>query len=521
VLDVGCRRGAFESNRIESNRIDYTFWNRHYYKHSHSLILLFVLVLVFFSRPTVLAMIAPMFYIVENYLDPAKVSKAVGPLVALLFLVKDRGVRGALLSRVEFMSQHLDKNTLNASVYEPLCSGFNDSSPALRELTLKATLSLVPYLSSPNMEKLSRYLVRLQSDTETSIRTNSVIFIAKIAPSLSDISREKMLLPAYARAMKDTFAPCRLSALHSLSKSQELFSKQELAGRVLPAITPLLLDPMANVRKEAFGVVNGLVRILELESDRLAHLAQRQQATQQPAPLSANSAPGGSMVPNTTNNRHTANTSVAAAPARTTPAKVAPAPASGSYLTGLSSWMSSSAQPDAPVAAAAPAPPTARARPTPPPPPAAPSMANTTVRMVATSLAPPPPAAPAAADDDGWGDEGEEEDGWGDEDDGMDDDGMDDPFANIGTKTTGNTMATSSTRIASAPAAVTTFGMDDDPFAAIGMKPATTLGGGARPKGKLILPKKSTTPLKIGKALAAPTKLKVDASEMGDGWDDF
>lgn len=469
-------------------------------------------------------MIAPMFYIVEHYLDPSKVSKALGSLVALLFMVKDRGVRGALLSKVEFMSQHLDKNTLNSSVYEPLCSGFNDSSPALRELTLKATLALVPFLNAPNMEKLSRYMVRLQADSETSIRTNAVIFIARIAPSLSDISREKMLLPAYARAMKDTFAPCRLAALQSLVKSQDLFSKPDLASRVLPAITPLLLDPMANVRKEAFGAVHGLVRILEQESDRLAHLAQRQ-AAQQPqqqqpgaAPSSANSAPGTIMPSNRSN-----TPSIAAAPA-TTPSKVPAAPASGSYLSGLSSWMSSSAQPDAPAAAAARgAPPVPR--PTPPvvvPP--APSMASTTVQLAATRLAPaPPPAAPAA--DDGWGDEDEEEDGWGDEDD----DGMDDPFASIGTKKVGSTTSTTTSRIASAPAAALSFGnsnaaaLDDDPFAAIGMKPATTLGGAARPKGKLILPKKST-PLKLNlnKPAAAPaTKMKLDSSEMGDGWDDF
>jgi len=454
-----------------------------------------------------LAMIAPMFYIVENYMEPAQVSKTVGPLVALLFMVKDRGVRGALLNRVQFMSQHLDKHTLNTSVFEPLCSGFNDSSPALRELTLKATLDLVPYLNAPNMEKLSRYLVRLQSDTETSIRTNAVIFIARIAPSLSEISREKMLLPAYARAMKDTFGPCRLSALQSLQKSQDLFSKADLAAKVLPATTPLLLDPLEIVRKETFQVVHGFMKVLQLESDRLAHLAQRQGALQ-PTTTAAPAAAATPLV-------------VAAAPA-TTPTKIAVAPNSGGYLSGLSSWMSSSAKPDVATAAAAAtaaAQPTAPPRSAPPMPmnkssaavPPAPSMANTTSQLAATSL--------AAPGDDGWGNDDDEEDGWGED---ADDDGMEDPFANIGTKTTSTAAPT---RIATKTSTMNSFGgmaMDDDPFAAIGMKTtATSTVATKSAKGKLILPKKSSTPLKLNKPAVPATKLTLDASELGDGWDDF
>ena len=446
-------------------------------------------------------MINPMFYIVENYLDPSRIPKTLGPLVPLLFMVKDRGVRGALLNKVNFLSQHLDKGVLNSQVFEPLCSGFNDSSPALRELTLKATIGLVPYLNAPNLEKLSRYLVRLQSDTETSIRTNAVIFIAKIAPSLSEISREKMLLPAYARAMKDVFTPCRMSALQSLGKSQELFSRSDLACKVLPAITPLLMDPITDVRKAAFQVVNNLLRILEVESDRLAHLAQRQaelQPTQPPA----------------------APASFAATTATTTgstpPPKVpVAAPAGGRYLSGLSSWMSSSAQPDTPTQSAQQAPvpmrppvPVAGAS-IPSPSAVVPSMTSTTTQFAATRL-----AAQATDDEDAWGDD-DDADGWGEDDDGIDED----PFANIGTKTV--QAAPAPARIAPSPIpAPAGFGDDDDPFAAIGMK-TSALGNTAKPaKGKLVLPKAGG--IKLSKPAVVPaTKLKLDKAEMGDGWDDF
>ena len=56
-------------------------------------------------------------------------------------------------------------------------------------------------------------------------------------------------------------------------------------------------------------------------------------------------------------------------------------------------------------------------------------------------------------------------------------------------------------------------GTDDDPFASLGMKTASSVAKprlGAK-KGKLVLPKKAP-PAK---------KLTMDSNEMSDGWDDF
>jgi SCY1-like protein 1 len=453
-------------------------------------------------------MLQPLFFIIENFMDASQIGKELAPLVSPLFVVKDRGVRGALLSKVAFLSQHLDKNTLNSSVFEPLCSGFNDSSPALRELTLKATLGLVPSLSSPNLEKLMRYLVRLQTDTETSIRTNSVIFIAKLAPQMSDMSREKMLLPAYARAMRDPFAPCRLAALQSTLKSKDLFTMNDLATKVLPATMPLLLDPLANVRKEAFQVVNHFLASLKQESDRMETMAQQQQQQQQLQQQQQAAQQPQQHAPALAQPTQTGGPSQVAAAS-----EVAPSPSSGRYLSGLSSWMSSSTKPETAAAAGAAAP----VAPPPAVPRAAPRAAPPVQQFAATSLAAPVPA-PAA--DDGWGDDEEEEDdGWGDEDNENDL-----AFSSIGAKST----PASTPSTFSSPSTYSTpnqFAMpnsfsaadNDDPFAAIGMKTTTT-----RPaaRGKLILPKKATSTLKV-KAAAPATKLKLDDSEMADGWDDF
>ena len=84
----------------------------------------------------VLATIPPLFSIAENHLmsDPDEFKAALTPIVEVLFKINDRGVRGALLQRSALYSAHMDKAALNVSVFEPMCSGFTDSSGALREL---------------------------------------------------------------------------------------------------------------------------------------------------------------------------------------------------------------------------------------------------------------------------------------------------------------------------------------------------------------------------------------------------
>ena len=438
----------------------------------------------------VLAMLVPLFFIEEHFQEPDKVGDELSPLVAKLFLVPDRGVRSVLLNQVGFFTKNLNKNALNSSVFEPLCSGFNDSSPVLRELTLKATHALLPSLHPPNLEKLSRYLVRLQSDAESSLRTNAVIFIAKIAPHLSEVSKQKMLLPAYVRSMKDPFSPCRLSALKSTMMSKSLFTKQDLATKVMPSVMPLLLDPMMDIRQEAFRAVRDLLEDVQQESNRMTELGD-------PPMIGApGTAPSGG-VPQRSLSQSGTTATKAVAPniaARSSTASTNSSSRSG-YLGGISSWMGSSTAPTPAVVnpIASTSAPTARPITAPQPP---------AQQFAAASLNAPSPS-PAA--DEGWGDEGD--DNWSDDDDDNDNALA---FSNIGG---GNQTIKPSTTTNNAPS-MGGFGggMDDDPFASLGMKTAAVVKPrvGAS-KGKLALPKKKP-PAK---------KLTIDRSDVGDGWDDF
>ena len=330
-------------------------------------------------------MLVPLFYIAEHYLGN-DFSREMGPLVTMLFTINDRGIRGSLLKKVPLLAKHLDNNSLNVNVFEPLCSGFSDSSAALRELTLMATSVLVPHLTQPNLEKLSRYFVRLQSDSEDKIRQQTVVLFAKLAPHLTEVSREKLLLPALSRGMKDAMSLTRLASLQAVLSVKQYFSAVGVARQVIPAVSPCMVDPSSAVRKEAFSIMEDLLFVLRQESERLSQL---------PEPVDrANASVTAGMVQPTP---AAAPRPVAPAPAPVT----APAPASsGSYF---SSWYSSSTAPSQAPASVSPQSEAA--------PPSAPSIVPQTKAVASMSLSNNSNNNSLTAD--GWGDDS----GWGDEDD--------------------------------------------------------------------------------------------------------
>jgi SCY1-like protein 1 len=118
--------------------------------------------------------------------------------------------------------------------------------------------------------------------------------------------------------MKDPFTPCRLAALRAVIACKEYFSQKEVAENVLPCVIPHTLDGASEVRAEAFNVVDTFLVNLREESKRMA----KDEADRMSAATCGIGAEG--------------NNSGAA---------VSAAPSSGSYLTGISSWMGSSTEP--------------------------------------------------------------------------------------------------------------------------------------------------------------------------------
>jgi SCY1-like protein 1 len=104
---------------------------------------------------------------------------------------------------------------------------------------------------------LLRHLARAQSDAEPSIRTNTCILIARLAPTLSDNTKkvcvqpdlfplskfaQKVLVPAFTKATKDTFVHARVAGLVGLTACIECFDIEDAATRVIGIIGPTLID---------------------------------------------------------------------------------------------------------------------------------------------------------------------------------------------------------------------------------------------------------------------------------------
>ena len=413
-------------------------------------------------RKEVLAMITPLFYIAEEF----GATSGLGKLTGILFKVNDRAIRGNLLQKSLFLAETLDAGTLNEAVFEPLCSGFSDSSVALRDLTLKSTGHLVTHLTPPNLEKLCRYLVRLQSDPDANIRVEVVTFFGRLAPYLGNVTRQKLLLPALARALKDDTS--RIAALETINTVKKDIELGDLATRILPSVTTVLLDPDFQVRQHAFRVVDEILFVLKQESERLRTAAPSvPTAAKNTVPQAPRSAPQ------------------PASHAASTPAPAPPASGSG---WKISSWMASSTAPDPTPAAPAPQ------RTAPPPR----SVVPPTTAMNGLSVSAP------SAKDDSWNDD-DDEGGWGDED-------LDLSGGGTGGQATRAPVAPAPRAPAPANNNLFAAGDDDDFFGGFEAKskPATSM---RKPTngGKLVIPKKKDKP--------AVQKLSVD--DTSDGWDDF
>lgn len=89
---------------------------------------------------------------------------------------------------------------------------------------------------------LLRLLAKTQMDTEPSIRTNTCILIGRLGPTLGYNTKRKVLVPALARALKDTFVHARVAGLMAFIATVECYEISELASKVIPSIAFTMVD---------------------------------------------------------------------------------------------------------------------------------------------------------------------------------------------------------------------------------------------------------------------------------------
>jgi SCY1-like protein 1 len=107
---------------------------------------------------------------------------------------------------------------------------------------------------------LLRHLARLQSDPESSIRTNACILVGRLGPTLGYNTKRKVLVPAFTKALKDPFVHARVAGLMGFMATIDCFETEELASKVIPSMSFTLVDSEKLV---TFGILKAAFIITE------------------------------------------------------------------------------------------------------------------------------------------------------------------------------------------------------------------------------------------------------------------
>ncbi|KAI5462461.1 armadillo-type protein [Mariannaea sp. PMI_226] len=176
----------------------------------------------------------------------------VTPFVVRMFGNPDRAIRVCLLDNLHVMIDRLPQKIVNDKIFPLISTGFTDVAPVVREQTLKSVLVIITKLSDRTINgDLLKQLAKTANDEQPGIRTNTTICLGKIAKNLGTSSRSKVLIAAFTRSLRDPFVHARNAALMALAATAEYFTDEDSACRVLPVITPLLIDKEKIIREAA------------------------------------------------------------------------------------------------------------------------------------------------------------------------------------------------------------------------------------------------------------------------------
>jgi len=181
-------------------------------------------------------------------------AQSIRPMVIAMFKNNERGTRINLLKAMPKFIEYLDRETVSKLIFPQLINGFTDSSPVLRECSVRSVLHFAPKLEPAMVTKqLLPLLERIQqNDVEPAIRTNICIVLGKVAKMVNVSENEQLFVKCFGRALNDSFMPCRNASLQSFAANIGLFSAKTIATQILPFIVKYTLDPHKSVRDSSF-----------------------------------------------------------------------------------------------------------------------------------------------------------------------------------------------------------------------------------------------------------------------------
>ncbi|KAL6525391.1 hypothetical protein OROHE_015698 [Orobanche hederae] len=207
-----------------------------------------------------------------SWLPPEEFSLKVLPTIVKLFASNDRAIFVGLLQHIDQFGDSLTTEIVEEHVrsifnivYPHVANCLSDTSAFLRELSLRSMFVLAPKLSQRTVSgPVIKFLSKLHVDEEPAIRKNTIMLLGNIASYLSDGTRKRVLINAFAvRALRDNSSPVRGAGIVALCATSPYYDVTEIATRILPNLVMLTIDPDSDVQLKAFQAVEYFLQLVK------------------------------------------------------------------------------------------------------------------------------------------------------------------------------------------------------------------------------------------------------------------
>ncbi|KAI9596682.1 armadillo-type protein [Syncephalis fuscata] len=230
---------------------------------------------------------------ISGQLDEKEYHTLVAPAITRLFALPDRSIRMGLLDHLGPFVQHLSVKTTVNTIFPHYITGFTDSAPIIRDATVRSALVIAPKLSEKtNNQELSKYICKALMDPEPGIRTNAIVCLGKLSKYMNETTRSKAILVALFNGLRDPFPAARSSALMAITATIDDYAAADYATRIVPSISPLLVDPHRDVRVQAFKALEQMIQKLQAYSESMPDAPIIDPNSNTPNEVAASSAAG-------------------------------------------------------------------------------------------------------------------------------------------------------------------------------------------------------------------------------------
>ncbi|CUM65488.1 uncharacterized protein PRCAT00003132001 [Priceomyces carsonii] len=204
-------------------------------------------------------------------LPESSFNKLLKPTILQAYALPDRTIRLTLLGHLPSYVSFLTDFEVQQNIFHNMLSGFQDSNFVIRETTLKSITEIVDKISTKQVNQdLLKILAKSQMDPKPSIRVNTLVLIIKISDKIYNNSRNNVLITALSKSLRDSFVPCKLAALTGFESLINVFSLDEICGKILGHLAIALMDPKSQrVRSEAKRVFSLYFQAVERNASNL------------------------------------------------------------------------------------------------------------------------------------------------------------------------------------------------------------------------------------------------------------